>query len=286
MGDDHVVGPGQPGDRVEKDDDIATVFDEPLGFFDHHIGHLDVPVGRFIEGRGDDLGFDVFLHVGDFFGALVDQEDDQDHLGVVLVDRVGELLHQDGLTSLRLGDDQAALALADGRQEVDHPHRDVALFAFEPDPRVRIARLQVVEGDPVLGLFGLFVVDLLDLEQGEVPFAFLRRPDLPHNRIAGSEVESLDLARADVDIVRAVEVVPVLASEETVALGEDFEDPFAPDDGVLVEQGLLDAEDEILLAKARVVGDVQLLGKLMQFCDGLLLQFGNVHGGNLVAGDC
>ncbi len=45
-----------------------------------------------------------------------------------------------------------------------------------------------------------------------------------------------------------------------------------------VEQRLLDAEDQILLAEAGVVGDVQLLGQRMQLGDRLLLQFSDIHG--------
>ena len=83
----------------------------------------------------------------------------------------------------------------------------------------------------------------------------------------------------DVDVVGAVEVVPVLAAEESVALGKDLEHALAADDRVLVEQRLLDAEDQVLLAEAGVVGDVELLGERVQLGDGLLLQFSDIHGG-------
>ena len=82
----------------------------------------------------------------------------------------------------------------------------------------------------------------------------------------------------DVDVVGAVEVVPVLAAEEAVALGQDLQHALAPDDGVRVEQRLLDAEDQVLLPEAGVVGDVQLLGQRMQLRDRLLLQLSDIHG--------
>src|SRR6185295_8849185 len=108
---------------------------------------------------------------------------------------------------------------------------------------------------------------------------FLRGPNLPLDRVTGAKVEALDLAGADVDVVRAVEVVPVLAPEEAIALGENLEDSLPPNDRVRLEQCLLDAEDQVLFAQARVVGNVELLGKLMQLGDRFLLQFGYVHGG-------
>ena len=264
--------------RVEQDDDVAAVLDQALGLLDDHVGHLHVPVGRLVEGGGDHLGLDVFLHVGDFLRPLVDQQHDQHHLRIVLPDGVGQLLHQDRLAGLRRRHDQAALALADRREQVDHAHREVAGLALEDQPLVGVARLEVVEGDPVLGLLGLLVVDALDLEEGEVALTLLGRAHLAHDGVAGAQVEALDLAGRDVDVVGTVEVVPVLAAQEAVALGQDLEHPLAPDDGVGVEQRLLDPEDQVLLPEPGVVGDVELLRERMQFSHGLLLQFSDIHG--------
>ena len=75
----HVVRAGQTGDGVEQDHDVAPVLDQPLRLLDHHVGHLDVPVGRLVEGGGDDLRLHVLLHVGDLFGPLVDQQHDEEH---------------------------------------------------------------------------------------------------------------------------------------------------------------------------------------------------------------
>src|ERR1043166_238664 len=113
---------------------------------------LDGPVGRLSEGGGDDLGLDVFLHVGDLLGPLVDEQHDQDHFGMVLRDGVGHLLHQDGLPGLGRRHDQPALALADRREEIHHPHREVAVLPPQAEARRRVRRPEVVEGDPVLGL--------------------------------------------------------------------------------------------------------------------------------------
>ena len=88
----------------------------------------------------------------------------------------------------------------------------------------------------------------------------------------------------DVDVVGTVEVVPVLAAEEAVALGQDLQHALAADDGVRVEQRLLDAEDQVLLPEARVVGDVQLLGQRVQLRDRLLLQLSDIHGGDSRSG--
>ena len=61
------------------------------------------------------------------------------------------------------------------------------------DALLRVARAQVVEGDAVLGLLRIVAVDLLDLQQREVALALLGRADLAHHRVAGAQVEALDL---------------------------------------------------------------------------------------------
>ena len=64
-------------------------------------------------------------HVGDLFGPLVDEQHDELDLGVVALDRRGDRLHDRGLAGLRRRHDEAALALADRRDEVDDPRRHV-----------------------------------------------------------------------------------------------------------------------------------------------------------------
>ena len=118
--DDGVVGAGEAGDGVEEDDDVAAILDEPLGPLKHHLGDGHMLFCRFVKGGGDDLAFDRPGHVGDLFGALVDEQHNELHLGVVLADGVGDALHEHGLAGAGRRDDERALALADGNEEVEH----------------------------------------------------------------------------------------------------------------------------------------------------------------------
>jgi hypothetical protein len=86
-----VVGAAQAGDRVEQHDDVVAQLDEALGALDGELGDRRVVLGGTVEGRGDDLALHRALHVGDLFGALVDEHDHEVHLGVVDRDRVGDL---------------------------------------------------------------------------------------------------------------------------------------------------------------------------------------------------
>src|SRR2546427_12048675 len=76
---------------------------------------------------------------------------------------------------------------------------------------------------PYTTLFRSLAVDGFDLEERQVTFAFLGRSHLPHDRVAGAEVEPLDLAGRHVDVVGAVQVIPIGAAQEAVALGRSEE---------------------------------------------------------------
>ncbi len=257
------------------------MLDEPLGLLDDHVGDLYVTICRFVECGGNDFRIDVLLHVRDLFRSFIDQQDNECHIGRRLPNRVGHLLQQDRLPGLRRRDDQSSLAQTDRREDIDDPAREVTILRLQGDASVGIPGLQVIERDPVFGIIRFFEIDFLDLEQGEIPLALLGGANLPEDRIAGSQVETLDLARTDVDVVGAVQIIPILTPQEPVSLGEDFQNPFASEHRVGIEEGLLDLEDEILLAEAGVVGDVQLIGHLMQVRDGLAFKLGDVHGWGL-----
>jgi len=95
-----VVGPGQTRDAVEDDDDVTADLHEPLGVVDGELGDGRVLIRRAVEGGGHDLALDRATHVGDLLGPLVDEQDDEMHLGIVGLDRMGDLLHHRRLSRL------------------------------------------------------------------------------------------------------------------------------------------------------------------------------------------
>jgi hypothetical protein len=119
------------------------------------------------------------LHVGDLFGPLVDEQHDEVDLGVVVHDGVGDVLQQHRLAGARRRDDQRALALADGAEQVDDAGRVVLRgVGTRGCSRPRVERRQVVEEDLVARDLGRLEVDRLDLEQREVALVVLRGADL------------------------------------------------------------------------------------------------------------
>ncbi len=201
-------------------------------------------------------------------------------LGVVAGDVAGDILQHDGLARFRRGDDQAALALADGRGQVDHATGEIlggAVAGFHLQALVGEQRREVLEQDLVLRVLRPIVVDRVDLEQGEVALTFFRRANLADDAVAGAQVETADLAGRYVDVVRAGQVGRIRGAQEAETVLENLQHAitgnFLATLRVLLEQG----KDDVLFARTGHVVDAHLLGHFQQFGDGLLLEFGQIH---------
>ena len=254
-GRDHrVVGAREAGDRIEQDDHILLVFDQALGALDDHLGDLHMARCRLVEGGGDDLGAHAALHLGDFLGPLVDEQDDQVHVRMVVHDGLGDVLQHHRLAGFRLRDDQATLATADWRDQIEDAPGDVlgrAIAAFKPERLAREQRGEILEQGLVLRCLGWLAIDVVDLEQGEVTLAFLRRTDAPGNVVARAQVEAARLRRRHIDVVRTGQVGLVRTTQETEAVLQDFQYAFAVDAAACFRMRLQDIEDHVLLARAR-----------------------------------
>jgi len=110
-------------------------------------------------------------------------------LGVVAGNCLGNVLHHQGLTGFGRCHDQAALAFADGRNQIDDARGQIfggTVTGFQAQTLIGEQGGEVFKQDFVLGAFGLVKVDLVDLEEGEVALAFLRGSDLARNGVAGA----------------------------------------------------------------------------------------------------
>src|SRR6516162_4897663 len=276
-----VVGAGEPGDRIEQDHYILLVLDQALGLLDDHFGDLHVTRRRLIEGAGNHLALHRALHLGDFLGPLVDEQHDQIDLGMIGGDGSGDVLQQHRLAGLGRGDDQAALALADGGHQVDGAGGEIlgrAVAAFEFQALGRMERRQVLEQHLVARALGRVEVDLTHLEQREIALAILRRPDQPRDRVAGTQIEAPDLTRAHIDVIGTREIRAIRRAEEAETVLQDLEHAVAVD--VLAVPGvrLEDRENDVLLARAGQVLEPHGLGHLHQLVDGLGLELREIHG--------
>ena len=167
-----------------------SAFDHPFGFLKHHFGDFYVARGLFVEGRGDDFGFDIAGHFGHFFGTFVDQQDDQVDFRMVVGDCVGDRLQQHRFTGFRLCHDQSPLAFPDRREQIDHPGGQVIVpVSGQVELFGREQRGHVFELYAVAGFVGTESVDPVHLDQREIFFALFRRPDDALYRVAGFQSE-------------------------------------------------------------------------------------------------
>jgi hypothetical protein len=81
-----VVSAGHAGDGIEENDDIAPEFHEALGTVGYAFTDLDMAGYGFIECRCVDFAIESAPHVGDFLGALIDQQKNEGGLGMVDAD--------------------------------------------------------------------------------------------------------------------------------------------------------------------------------------------------------
>ena len=120
---------------------------------------------RAVEGRGDDFALHGTFHIRDLFRTFVHEHDHEMDFRVVHGNRVRDGLHDHRLARLGRGHDQAALALADGRDQVDDPPGHVGRRRLEAEPLLRVQGGQLVELGASLRLLGVGAVDRLDADE-------------------------------------------------------------------------------------------------------------------------
>lgn len=271
MGDDIVVSAGETGDGVEEDHYIHAVLHESLRPLDHHVGHLDMALLRLVEGGGDHLAADGALHFSHLLGAFVDEQDDELDGGLVGGDGVGELLEEHGLSGERRGDDEAALTVPNGTEEVHDPHAHLVRGGLQVELPVRMNRGEVFKENPLLCHLRGLVVDGLYLEEREVSLGILGGADLPIYGVAGLEVETLDLGMGHVDVIRPRHVVVRRRPEKPITVLEYLQDSFRENEAVLRGLRLEDLEDDVGLLEAGDAFDAEIFRNGCEFGDCLFL---------------
>ena len=240
------------------------MLDEAFRLLNYHLGHLHVPCRRFVEGGGDHFAFHRALHVGDFLGTLVDQQNDEITLRVIGSDRLGNVLQDHGLAGTRLGGDQRALALALRRHDVDYAPRlvfDGGIVDFHVEPLGRIKRRQIVKMNLVLRLLGILKIDRGNLQQCKITFAVLGAPDWTIDGIARSQSKASDLRRRHIDVVGAGQIVRLRRAQEPETILQRLEHTAAHDLDVAVGEFFEDRKQHVLLAHGRRILDIEFFGE-------------------------
>lgn len=185
-----VVGTGQAGEGVHEEDYVPACFHLAFGVFDSEFGNGDVVFWLFVIGAGKDVSRDDAAHIGDFFGALVHEEHNDVAIRMVGVDTEGDVPQEDGFACAGRGHDEAALAFADGAEDVeDAGGHGARVLKIEPsvggdggELGVVHAPLAVFDGEAVYG------VHILHLGVGEAGVLL---------SLSGDEAARLQLEAAD-----------------------------------------------------------------------------------------
>ena len=178
-------------------------------------------LGRLVEGGGDDLSIDGAGHVRDLLRALVDEQHHQVGFGMVGGNGIGHVLHEHGLTSLGLGDDQRALTLANRSEEIDDTRAQIGGGAVATEHVFLIGeeRREMLERHAVAHLGGHTPVDLVDARQREVFLAIVGRAHMTLHHVARLETKVLDLLDGDIDIVGGRKIIVIGRAKESIAVG-------------------------------------------------------------------
>src|SRR5439155_19694210 len=98
------------------------------------------------------------------------------------------------------------------------------VFQLEPEALIGKQRRQIVEINLVLGLFRIFEIEGVDLEQREIAFAFFRAADMAFDGVACAKTEAADLRGRDVNVVGAGQVVGVGRAQKAEDVGENLDE--------------------------------------------------------------
>ena len=205
------------------------------------------------------------MHLGHFFRALVNQQNDDVALGVVADNGIGHVLQHQRLTGFRRCDDQAALTFTDRCAQIDDAASQIlggAVARFQNQALVREQRRQVFEQDLVFGLLGAGEVNIADLEQGEVALAFFGRANLAGDGVACAQIEATNLAGRYIDVVGASEIGTVCTAQKAKSVLEDFQYAVAVDVLATFRVTLQNRENDVLFAGAGDIIQANLVGNL------------------------
>lgn len=91
------------------------------------------------------MGWNVTTEIGDFLGSFVDEQCNQLHVGVVVLDPEGDVLQKDRLACLGWCDDQSTGTETDRAEHVDEPACGWTPVVFQVHSWLRIDCGQVLE---------------------------------------------------------------------------------------------------------------------------------------------
>ena len=216
-----VKGATDTGQGVHEDKDVLPLLDQSLGTVDGNLGDAGVAAEIAVVGAGVEFGLrDGAANLRNLFGTLVDQQDDELHLGVVFHDGIGDVLKEGGLAGAGRRHDESALALANRRHEIDDARGEALWDGLEFDALVRTNGGQFLEVGDIHVLGWILPLDLGGPEKLD---ATGTATGLSLDKNAVAQVELSDHLGGDEDVVLGGGVSTLGLAEESEALARDLD---------------------------------------------------------------
>ncbi len=225
--DEIVEGATEAGERIEQDEHVFAELQMALGLLDHHAADAAVALGVVIVAGIDDLGGTVLpaaafladdpLHLRNFLGPLVDEQHHQEDLGMILANALGHLLEQDGLAGARRRDDEAALSLADGGEQIDDPRGHRAALGLEAKLFRRVYDGQILERLQGCILRRRQTADRLDAIDERRALALLAAIQGGRQRLAAAKLEPREDIAIDLWVVGTDGIVSARVAQVAAA---------------------------------------------------------------------
>ena len=93
-----------------------TAFGHALGFLQHNARNFYVALSLLIESGSNNLSLYATRHIGNLFGAFVNQQYQQLNFRMIFRNGIGNVFQQHRLTRFGLRHDHSALAFTNGRE--------------------------------------------------------------------------------------------------------------------------------------------------------------------------
>src|SRR5690625_3463221 len=212
----------ETGQRVEQQDHVLPQFNQPPRIFQRKRRHAHVVVFLLIIRCCEDGGARGTLKIGYLFGPLVHEQSDELTLGVILADGGGNLLEQDSLARAWWCHNERPLPLADRRNQVDHPHRNVIRPGDQVELFIRIDNLAGIEVTCLLPRVGVDSHNRVDASYLHRALTTGPKRTLDQDPVA--EFELLDEGRwYEVVVITFGKIRPKLANEAEFLVADQLQ---------------------------------------------------------------
>src|SRR5262245_56590208 len=162
--------------------------------------------------------------ISHFFGTFINQKNNKLHFGVILSNRIGDVMQQRRFASARRRDNQTALANSQRRHQIHDPRGVTIRDRLELDAFVRIDGRQFFKWAKPLIFRRLLAIDRQQLRQLRTTAAAPYFAVDPH---AVTQSEAAHNFWRDKDVLRRLHKIPLWIAQKAEAFARDFNDALA-----------------------------------------------------------